>query len=157
MKLRRPLSLLLLAALASTAACTTGGAADRSLPPATARLTLRNVVPVPRSTLTAETQLVATIDYAITNFQPGTDYYLAPLFATNVAGQTFNASDRLDQSPHLRSAEGTVTVQYSPARELRSPQLAHPVRVSFYLMERTDAQHTHVIGKTEAVEYATAR
>lgn len=148
--LRSGVALLLLGAIACAS-----GVARPSLPKATATVTLRTIAPPPRSTLTAETTLVATVDYAIVNLQPGTAYYLAPLFASNVAGQTFNELDHFADSPRLRTAEGTVTIEYKPARELRSRQLAHPVRVWFYVMEQVGPGHTRVIGRAEPVEFAT--
>ncbi|HWS73058.1 MAG TPA: hypothetical protein VN605_13145 [Thermoanaerobaculia bacterium] len=97
---------------------------------------------------------MAEISYSIEHYKPGVDYYVAPLFAsTEGSGRTFNMFDRIADSPRISAAEGTVKVRYPVARELRSAQLARPVKLWFYVMERTGPGKTRVIGKTEAFEF----
>jgi hypothetical protein len=48
---------------------------------------------------------------------------------------------------------GIAKIRYGVARELRSDKLARPVLVFFFLMERTGAHTTRVIGSVGPVEY----
>jgi hypothetical protein len=145
---------LLLFALAHCAS----GIADPSQPPATASVELISISPAAGSTLDERSELVAEIQYSIANFKPSTDYYLAPLFAENGgAGKTFNKLDRIDQSTHLTSPSGIATIRYGVARELRSDKLARPVLVFFFLMERTGAHATRVIGSVGPFQYSAAK
>lgn len=126
-------------------------------PAAVAEVQLVSIAPVPGSELTAKTVLVAEIEYAIQNFKPPVDYYVAPVFASaERAGVTFNMLDRISDSPRIVSPQGTITVRYPVVRELGSPQLAHPVKVWFFVMERTGAGKTRVIGQTGPLEFRTA-
>ena len=130
------------------------GVADRSLPPSTATIELVSISPAAGSAIDERTVLVAEIRYAIEHFQPRTDYYIAPLFAENDGdGKTFNAFDRIDEGTRITTPSGTATIRYGIARELRSSKLARPVRVFFFLMERSGAHTTNVIGSVGPVEY----
>lgn len=141
------------ALLVAVAHCASG-VADPAAPPASAKVELISIAPPAGTTVDATTALTAEIKYSIDHFEPATNYYIAPLFASKRGnGNTFNAYDRLDEGTPITTAVGTVTIRYGIARELRSPELARPVRVWFYVLERTSAQTTRVIGKTEAVEF----
>jgi hypothetical protein len=121
---------------------------------ATATIELLSIAPAAGSALDANTVLVAEIRYSIEHFQPRADYYLAPLFGENGgAGKTFNTLDRFDQATHVKTPSGVATVRYGVARELASAKLARPVQVFFFLMERTGAHTTRVIGSAGPVEY----
>ncbi len=135
------------------AACATG-AADRSLPEATATVEVTNLAPAPGSLLTESSVLSADVKYSITNFQPSAHYYVAPLFAsTEGEGRTFNAADRMTEFPRLTTAVGTIEIRYAVHRELRNRNLAHPVRISLFVMERTGAHTTRVIGIAGPYEF----
>jgi hypothetical protein len=49
-----------------------------------------------------------------------------------------------------------MTVRYGISRELANPELAQPVTVWFYVMERIGNRSTRVIGKTEALRFRNA-
>jgi hypothetical protein len=126
-------------------------------PAAVAEVQLVNISPVPGAELTTKTVLVAEIKYAIQNYKPPVDYYVAPVFAsTDGAGMTFNMSDRISDSQRIVSPQGTVTVRYPVARELGSPQLAQPVKLWFFVMERIGAGKTRIIGRAGPLEFRTA-
>lgn len=130
------------------------GVADASLPPAVAKVELLRISPAPGTRATEATVLDAEIRYSIENFQANADYFLAPLFASTAGeDRTFNALNRFSDSKLVTSPTGTVTLSYRIQNEVRSGQLARPVKVWFYLMERTGAHKTRVIGRTEATEF----
>lgn len=130
------------------------GIADPKAPPATATVELLSISPVAGSAVDERTVLVAELRYSIEHFQPHADDYLAPLFdSTEGPGRSFNAFDRIDEGTRLTGPAGTVTIRYGIARELRSPKLARPIRVSYLLMERTGEHTTRGIGSAGPVEY----
>ena len=140
----------LLLALAGCAS----GVADPSAPPATATVELVSLYPAAGSPIGENTVLAAEIKYSIEHFQPAADYYLAPMFASTLRpGMTFNSFDRLSDGTRLTTASGTVAIHYRINREMRNSNLARPVRLWFFLMERTGAQTSHVIGQTAPTEY----
>jgi hypothetical protein len=137
-----------------TIGCTSGTAVHTKEPEAVATISLLSISPAPGSTLTEESVLVANLAYSIDGFRPGVDYYIAPLFAsTSPVGSTFNARDRINDSPLVSTAEGRISLRYNVARELRSAQLARPIQLWFYVMERTGEHSTRVIGKTEVINF----
>jgi hypothetical protein len=133
------------------------GVANPSAPLSTATIELVSIAPAAGSTIDERTVLAAEIHYAIDHFRSGTDYYIAPLFAENDGpGKTFNEFDHFDEGTHVTAPFGTATVRYGIARELRSDKLARPVQVFFFLMERTGAHTTRVIGSAGPVTYPAA-
>jgi hypothetical protein len=151
--MKRFLLLLLLPSLA----CRSAGVAPAHEAEPKAKVELVTISPAPMTNLKVNPMLVAEVKYEIEGYLPDVDYYLAPLFASNEGSDTtFNEFDRLTEGQRLASPSGTVTIRYSAHRELNSPQLAQPVKVWFYLMERTGAHTTRVIAKTEPVVYTSA-
>ena len=149
--------LALLAFVLFLTACASN-VANPALPPAVARVELVSLSPEVGSQVYEGTVLVATINYTIDHFKPGVDYYIAPQFASNIGpGVTFNKSDRIADSHAITDAHGTVTIKYSIAGELQSAQLVRPIQVWFYLMERIGDAKTRVVGKTQRLDYKTAR
>ena len=139
-------------AVAIFTGCVTG-VADPAQPGAVARIDLVKIEPAAGAALVQDTVLVADIHYSIENFQPRAHYYVAPQFASNDGvDQTFSAGHLL-QSTRITSPTGTLTLRHSVAHELRSPQLARPIKLWFYVMERTGEQRTRVIGMTEPITY----
>lgn len=123
-----------------------------------ATLEVTNLAPAPGSALTTSSVLTADVAYIIEGFQPGVDYYLAPLFASREGeGTTFNETDRLSDSPRLTAATGRLAVRYSLRKELESDELAVPVRIWLYVMERTGGRSSRVIGRAGPYEYGAAR
>lgn len=126
-----------------------------ALPGATGRVTVRSIAPAAGSTIGADSVLVVDVAYSIENFRPGVDYYLAPVFASNEGdGITFSEVDRFSDNFRIPAATGSTTIRYPMAREVRSKQLARPVRVWLFLMERFEAHKTRVIAQTGPFEYA---
>jgi hypothetical protein len=127
---------------------TTSGVVDPSRPKATATLTLGTVSPAAGSPLTKASVFAAEVTWSIENFQPEVDYYIAPLFASKEGpGMTFNMAEGFEDNYRIPARSGSVTIRYPVARELESPQLARPVRIWLYVMERTSARSTRIIGK----------
>jgi hypothetical protein len=121
------------------------------------RVVLLTLSPLAGSQVDEQTELVAEIDYRIEGFKPGVDYYIAPLFAsTDRPGASFNKLNHVSESRQVSAPQGRITVRYPIRRELGSANLAHPVTVWFYLMERTGAETARIIGKTEPVTFKTA-
>jgi hypothetical protein len=122
-----------------------------------AQVAVRSITPLPGADLNDTSVLHAEIEYTITSFDPTAQYYLAPLFdSTKGGGQTFNEFERLTDGWRLSKPSGSVQVIYAIAREFRSSQLARPIRVSFYVMVRTAAHKTLVIGRTEVQQFGPA-
>jgi hypothetical protein len=146
-----------LAVLALLAFSCASGVASPDAPAATAHVALLSLSPPAGSQVDEHTELVAEIEYRIDGFKPGVDYYIAPLFAsTKGSGTTFNMLDHIADAPKVSTPEGRMTVRYPVRRELGSTQLARPVTVWFYLMERTGSGQTRVVGNTEAIAFKTA-
>lgn len=148
--------LIALLAIGIVSGCASG-VVDKTLPEATATVNVSNVTPAPGETITADTVFSADVTYSIENYQRGADYYLAPLFgSTKGEGSTFNELDRISDAPHLAAAAGSVAFKYPFRRELRSNNLGRPVKIWLFVMERTGAHTTRVIGQAGPYEYATA-
>jgi hypothetical protein len=134
-------------------ACAT---APTPLPTSTAAATasIQHLAPPSGSEVRSSDVIEADIQYVIENFDSRTEYYLAPLFASNEGpGRTFNEFERITDGWKITESSGIIHVRYPVAREWRSPSLAKPVRMNFKIMVRTGAQSTRVIGETEPVEY----
>jgi hypothetical protein len=122
-----------------------------------AELSIRSIRPASGTTLVDASVLQAEIGYTITGFDAASEYYVAPLFDSNKGeGHTFNEFERLTDGWRVTTPSGSIQVSYPVGRELRSAQLARPVRVKFYVMVRTGAHKTAVIGKSETLEYGPA-
>jgi len=145
-------NVLLLLAASAVLRCASG-VADAHRPEAIAHVELQSVTPEQGAELTKTTVVEVHIRYSIQNYEPKVNYYVAPLFASKEPGITFNEFDRLTEGTPITRAEGTVTVRHAVARELRSPRLARPIKLWFYVMERTGPHTTRVIGKTEQLEF----
>ncbi len=145
-----------LASLAVTLAIAcASGVSGPSLPQSTAKVEVVSVAPVVGSVLTEDAVFVVNVTYTIENFQGSGDYYLAPVFASNRGrGRTFSMVDGFADTHRIADPAGSATLRYPVAREMRSGQLARPVRIWVYLMERTGARTTGVIGRTGPFEYS---
>jgi hypothetical protein len=147
-----PKNLTALLALLFTVACSTTTAPPASSAVATA--TIKAITPPADTEVSSTAFIEADIEYVIENFDPRSEYYLAPLFASNEGpGRTFNEFQRITDGWKLSQPSGTVHVRYSIAREWRSPSLAKPVLMNFKIMVRTGTHGTKVIGETETVRY----
>jgi hypothetical protein len=117
-------------------------------------VTIGTVTPEAGSQLTKASEFTAEVTWSIENFQPEADYYIAPVFASKEGeGRTFNEAEGFKDDYRVPARSGSVTIRYPVARELESPQLARPVRIWLYLMERTGAHTTRVIGQAGPFEY----
>jgi len=135
-----------------TVACSTTTAVPASSAVATA--TIKAITPTADTQVASTAVIEADIEYTIENFDPRSEYYLAPLFASNKGpGITFNEFERITDGWKLSQPSGTVHVRYPIAREWRSPSLVKPVVVNFKIMVRTGPHATKVIGETEPVQY----
>lgn len=139
-------------AIAMFTGCVTG-VPDPALPGAVARVELVKIEPAAGAILTQDTVLVADIRYSIENFQPDVHYYVSPQFASSEGqGHTFRVGNIL-QSTRITAPAGRLTLRHPVAPELRSSQLARPIKLWFYVTERTGEQRSRVIGMTEPVTY----
>src|ERR1019366_789840 len=123
-----------------------------------AQVTVKSITPTPGADLNERSTIRAQIEYTITPFDPGAEYYLAPLFdSTEGLGHTFNELERFTDGVRLTGASSALPFSYSVARELQSPRLARPIRVSFYVIVRTASHKSLVIGKTREMMFGPAR
>jgi len=133
---------------------TTSNVADKSRPEATATLTAGTISPAAGSQLTKVSVFSAEVTWSIENFQPDVDYYIAPVFASKEGDRTtFSMVEGFKDDYRIPARAGSVTIRYAVARELESPQLARPIRIWLYVMERTSAHTTRVIGRAGPFEY----
>jgi len=145
-------SLLTLLALA----CTSTGTAPAD-DQARASVTIASIHPSAGDPVNGSSVLEAQIDYSITGFNAGSEYYLAPLFdSTEGPGNTFNEYERLTDGIKITASSGSLHLRYPIAREWRNPKLAKPVRVRFFVMVRTGAHKTRVIGTSEIVQFGSS-
>ena len=150
-----PRSISFLLGCLITAGCASG-VADRNAPEAKAVVEVSNLAPAPGAELTERSVLSADVAYVIENFQSGVDDYLAPLFASSDGdGVTFNELVRISDAPRLATAKGRLSFRYPVDRELRSANLARPVRVWLFVMERTGPHTTRVIGTAGPYAFGT--
>jgi hypothetical protein len=129
---------------------------------ASATVVLRNITPPAGAELTGETELVANVDYNISNFRPET-FYLTLQFESTVPNQTFTSSgpviSRDGQPPvppqpkMLASAIGTTTITQPMDVILRSTQLKRPIRVRVSVHEEKNDSSSTVVGKSDWIEY----
>lgn len=139
-------------ALLLMVACSTA-----TTPPASsavAKAAIKSITPPANSEVASTASIEAEIEYSIENFDPRSEYYLAPLFASNEGpGRTFNEFQRFTDGWKLSKPAGTVHLRYPIAREWRSPSLARPVVMNFKILVRTGPHASKVIGETEVVVY----
>jgi hypothetical protein len=128
-----------------------------STPPATASVMVRSITPAPEVPINANSIIDADIDYSITNFNPGSEYYLAPLFdSAEKDGGTFNEFQSVTDGIRIRNSAGSAHVHYPIGREWKTGKLTRPIRLHFYLMVRTAPSKTKVIGKSATVQFPAA-
>jgi hypothetical protein len=128
----------------------------------TATVVIRNITPHAGAELTAATELVANVDYNISNFRPET-FFLSMKFESAVPGQTFSSPgvviSRDGQPPMpprpkmLTSAIGTAMVKQEMEPIFRNPQLKRPIRVRIYVHEQTNDSSSIVAGMSDWIEY----
>jgi hypothetical protein len=135
-------------------AVTFGCATSRVKPISSASLTAERFSPTPGSTLAETSVVTATLEFSIANFVagPGRYYLLIQFEATD--GSTFNHYDSFADSPELKSAVGTVKIEYAMSNIWHIEKLRRPIRVWFYLVERTEPHETVVIGRSGPFQYA---
>lgn len=80
---------------------------------AVAIVTIEAIMPPPGAEIGPKTVIEADIRYVIENFDPRSEYYLAPLFVSNEgSGMTFNEFRRITDGWKLTQPSGIVRVQY---------------------------------------------
>ncbi len=118
-----------------------------------ASLILRSINPAPGSSVSRDTVLDATLEYAIDSTKVGVDvYYIHPMFET-AEGGTFNAIDLLKDGARVLKPSGVIEFKYPILREFDDPRLVKPIKLHYYLMKRA-AHHVVIpIAQTDAVAY----
>lgn len=129
---------------------------------ASATVIVRSITPPAGAELTADTELVAKVDYDISDFRPET-FYLTMQFESTVPNQTFSSpglvTSRDGQPPvpprptMLKAANGTATVRQNLESILRNPRLKRPIRMRVYVHEQTTDMTSEVAGSSEWIEY----
>ena len=120
-----------------------------------AEVTVAAIVPVASSELTSASTLDATISYHIDDFQTAPDQYYLTIQFEKAGGGSFNHYHRFAEEPVLSLADGTVHVTYAMAHVWNDQRLKKPIRVWFYVVERTAQHDSTVIGKAGPIEYAS--
>jgi hypothetical protein len=119
-----------------------------------ANVSVLSVAPSPGSTVNARTVLDALVEYDIFDFDSSAEYYLGTLFYSTNNLETFSSSyNSFDDLSRIPAKSGSIRITYPIQKEWESGKLAKPVRVLFYVMVRTAANRTRVIGMSTAIEY----
>lgn len=129
---------------------------------ASATVIVHNITPPAGAELTAATELVAKVEYTISNFRPET-FYLTMQFESAVPKQTFSSpgavTSRDGQPPvpprpkMLTSAAGTTVIEQPMEPVFRNPQLKRPIRVRVYVHEQLNDASSTVAGSSDWIEY----
>ena len=142
----------LLACVLGTSCAST---ANRPRVQAWADLSVNAIAPTPGSVLGPKSEINATVEYTISNFESIPDrYYLTIQFQKNTAGGFFNHYRGFADEPVLTASHGSVHVRYSLSHIWDDPRLWKPVKVWFFLIERNSPGHESlVIGRAGPFEY----
>ena len=135
-------------------ACGCSSASQLAVARSHAELTVTSITPVASSELTSGTTLDASVTYRIDGFQSQPDRYYLTIQFEKVGGGSFNHYHRFAEEPVLSQAEGIVHVAYAMAHVWDDQRLKKPIRVWFYLVERTAQHDSTVIGKAGPFDYA---
>jgi len=115
---------------------------------------LISLTPEAGSTVDRQSTIVAQLRFTIDNFKDKKDRYRISINFQdrNTRAATFSKGPggmiTLDQ------ASGTVTLEYPLDRIWDDPKLRKPLRVYFYLHERTGKNETVVLDMTDAIEFS---
>jgi hypothetical protein len=112
------------------------------------------ITPPAASRLSTDTTLDATASYRIEDFKGEPDRYYLTIQFEKVGGGSFNHYKRFADEPMLSTADGVVHVSYPMSKVWNDERLKRPVRVWFYLIERTAAHESAIIGEAGPFEYA---
>lgn len=129
----------------------------------TATVIVRKITPPPGTELTPETELVAEVDYTITNFRPDT-FYLTMQFESIVPNRTFTSAgvtmSRPGEPPPLpprpkmlSTARGTATVRQEMENVLRNKSLKRPIRMRVFVHEQTSLSTSDVVETSDWIEF----
>jgi len=149
--MRNDLLVLLVVSLGIGCASSAPAPAVRSV----AHVTVSSVSPVAATVLDEASVIDATVEYSIENFQVAKDRYYLTIQFDKAGGGSFNHYHRFSEEPNLSAPQGTVHVTYALSQVWQDSRLKRPIRVSFYLIERTAANDSLVIGQAGPIEYAT--
>ena len=136
-------------------ACGCSSAAQPAVARSHAELTVTAITPAGSSELTSGTTLDASLAYHIDGFQSQPDRYYLTIQFEKVGGGSFNHYHHFAEEPVLSQGEGTVHVTYAMTHVWDDQRLKKPIRVWFYLVERTAQHDSAVIGKAGPFDYAS--
>jgi hypothetical protein len=118
-----------------------------------AEITVSAISPSAGADLSKSSVLDATVAYRISGFGPDADrYYLTTQFE-KVGGGSFNHYRRFSEEAVISADQGSVHVTYPLAHVWDDQRLKKPITVWFYVIERTSAHDSDVIGKAGPFEY----
>ena len=120
----------------------------------TAEVTIGAITPPGSSQLLETSVLDATLAYRIDGFVPEPDRYYLTIQFEKKGGGSFNHYHRFNDEPVLTTAEGAVHVRYEVANVWNDQRLKKPIRLSFYVVERTGPHDSLVIGQAGPIDYA---
>jgi hypothetical protein len=142
--------LWLVFALVVPISCTSTNPAVRSR----ADVTVTAISPAAQSAIGGDTVFEADVAYRIEDFQSEPNRYFLTIQFEKVGGGSFNHYQRFTDEPALSAAQGSLHVSYALSHIWNDRRLEKPVRVWFYVTERTAAPHDSiVIGKAGPLEY----
>ncbi len=136
-------------------ACGCSSASQTAAARSRAELKVTAIAPVASSELASGTTLDASIAYHIDGFQSQRDRYYLTIQFEKAGGGSFNHYHRFSEETVLSQAEGTVQVTYALAHVWDDQRLKRPIRVWFYVIERTAQHDSTVIGKAGPLDYAS--
>jgi len=142
------------ATAATPSACVHG--VERPLEGPAAResgLKLASIHPADSSYVTAQTMVVAELEYAIHEFQPDQWQIIAQLETVNSRS---TVSGGFDENPELQFARGTLRFCYPLRGAWSSPTVSWPLRLVFHLTRRNDDGSTSVVASSAVTKFNTA-
>lgn len=154
MRVRRTRSSAIRALAFVAIACACSTASQTGTARSRAEVTVTQIAPAVSSEVMRGSTLDATVAYRIDGFQPGPDRYYLTIQFEKTGGGTFNHYRRFAEEPVLSRAEGTVHLTYAMAHVWDDQRLKKPIRVWFYVIERTAQHDSTVIGTAGPFDYA---
>jgi hypothetical protein len=128
-------------------------AANASRVQAWAEVNVKTVTPELGSVLGPTSEINATVEYTISNFESlPNHYYLAILFMKPIGG-TFDPYERFSEHTFVTTPHGVVHLRYALSGIWNDPRLFKPVKVWIVLFERNKPHSSFDIGKVGPLEY----
>jgi hypothetical protein len=145
---------LVLVILATCARCAPGRPpVVKPTPGVTARLELKSLSPAAGTQLSKGSVIVATLAYQVVG-RPKGALFLIVQAATDKHGETMVDRFSAEKFPTLSEAQGTVELSFAVAHVWEMARIRHPLKLWFYINERTGPKTSVVIATVGPIEFA---